>query len=170
MSLCTDAKNCSSSGVFRECYKENNFRDDIFFCECSNWHGWVGENCNTPSATTYFFGFSFFFFLSWTLFNIFTLSNVLYIFVNGNKVRGRDTNPAFFVALLAFIGSLCLLIRFMIRSQAFYDPTFFEIAEGDSLIFSGSNTLQRKFFASDNLMFLAAWIYTSIIGLFTNDY
>lgn len=161
MASCIDAENCSSSGVLQECYEENNFRDDVFFCDCSNWFGWVGENCDTPTSTVYYFGFSYFFFLFWTLFNLLTLGGVLILFIRSKSIRGKDTNPVFFVALLAFLGSFSLLLRLFITFKTIYDPSYFEVVETASLIFSNTS-VQRKLLSPATILFLAGWI---LIGL-----
>lgn len=164
MALCIDAINCSSSGVLQECYEENNFEDDMFFCDCSNWFGWVGENCDVPTATVYYFGVSYFFFLLWTFFNIATLGRVLLLFIQTKNVKGRDTNPVFFVALLAFLGSVCLLSRFFIRSKGIFDSTYFEVLDSSSLIFS-STSVQRRFVSVDTLFFAGGWVIQGLACL-----
>lgn len=165
MAICSDAVNCSSSTIFKECYVENNFRDDVFFCDCSNWFGWVGENCNEPTATLYFFGITYVVFLFWTLFNLVTLGRVLLILVAENKFKAQDINPVCFVALFAFLSSLCILIRLFGRSKAIYDPTFFEVIDTPSIFFSGSN-VQRKFHSPFTIIFSAGWILQGLSCLY----
>ena len=37
-------------GPVRECYVKNYFRNETFFCDCANYYGWTGDNCDDPTA------------------------------------------------------------------------------------------------------------------------
>lgn len=53
--VCKDSSECAFGDVLQECYEFNDFRPgEEFFCDCSSWLGWGGENCTTPTATIYY--------------------------------------------------------------------------------------------------------------------
>lgn len=154
MNPCEDANDCSNSTIIRECYEENNFVEEVFFCECSNWFGWVGENCDEPSSSIYYNRIMFVFFTIWNLFNIVTISKVIYIYLKYNykKTGFKNANPVLYVAILVFLSAFCLCILGFTRVISFYDPDQFIVVNSKSLFFESVGVERRLTLVNDFLL------------------
>ena len=55
MSFCNVTSDCTlANGIVRDCYEQNNFREEAFFCDCSNLYGWTGEVVELIDFLNYF--------------------------------------------------------------------------------------------------------------------
>lgn len=94
---CEVTSNCPG---LLECYEENDFRDEVFFCDCSNRFGWKGLNCTEESATTYYVRSIIILYIPLLLFVFITTSKTLFIGVKlkfKTKVKFTDQNVVFWV-------------------------------------------------------------------------
>lgn len=48
---CESDSDCFTEDILKVCYASNNFDETNNFCDCSNWHGWVGPDCSDLSMT-----------------------------------------------------------------------------------------------------------------------
>lgn len=98
--LCNLTSDCDPDGIARTCYEENDFREEVFFCDCSNSHGWQGKSCDIPSVTTYYLRVTESIILIWALFLVFTSGKTLFLY--SKEKLGKESfskmNPVFFVA------------------------------------------------------------------------
>lgn len=173
---CTDSFDCVNGSVIKQCYENNAFSEETFFCDCSNWFGWIGENCDKPGPTIYYIRITTVFFLAWTLFNIVTLSKTLFLLARHSfrKISIKDLNPIFYVVLFDTLASFGLLIGRLIESPSYFDSTQYEVNEID---FGSTQVIQvdRKFtfasnfaigFSSLFLLFSSAIIILSWLEVF----
>lgn len=49
--MCESDANCVDGDIIKVCYENNAFAEESNFCDCSNWFGWVGSDCNEVSST-----------------------------------------------------------------------------------------------------------------------
>lgn len=47
---CASTVDCVTQNAAKECYTDVFFTDDSSFCGCSNFYGWVGEDCDQASS------------------------------------------------------------------------------------------------------------------------
>lgn len=90
---CDDAFDCTTeSGVFKFCFEEASFSDEVFFCDCSVFFGWSGENCDipSPSQTVYKITTSFIIIWSFILIVLSTRTFILNICLQFNPKQGVD--------------------------------------------------------------------------------
>lgn len=95
---CDDSSQCDDDGIVRFCYEEASFSNETFFCDCSNWYGWTGKNCNEESTQLTYFRFSTIFF-SILFFGVVMLCSrtivLLFMFMKNNKVTRKKLTPIF---------------------------------------------------------------------------
>lgn len=139
---CSNSFDCVvNSTVAKECYERNNFREDTFFCDCSSWYGWVGENCDKPTSTVYYLRFIFFVLAFWSLFNLVTLFRTLFFFLkyNFDRKTAREANPIFYVIILEIMATLgFFLVRFL-DAPSHFDSTLFTISADADRVAQGAD-------------------------------
>lgn len=159
---CEDPFECSNGTVVKECYKRNNFDSREFFCDCSNWYGWTGDDCNEPTSTIYYHKTVFSFFLVWNMFNLLLLIKVVYLFsrYHLNLRRKKGINPIFYVALLEILVTVCFLGYEFIQLPSYYDATYFEPINSNSLLFESSAVERRYSIVADFLLLFAGTVHS----------
>lgn len=97
---CKTSNDCIFGDVLKECYENNNFREEVFFCDCSNWFGWEGANCTTPTSTIYYFRLTEIFSIIVVLFLMLTSGKTLFYAVSYSrkqKLKLTKYNPIVWV-------------------------------------------------------------------------
>lgn len=84
---CNKSSDCSVDGIVKLCYEENNFDERVFFCECANYFGWRGEDCNEQSDTIYFRIVAELINTIWCTFLVLVTGKVIYLYL---KVKYRS--------------------------------------------------------------------------------
>lgn len=120
----------ANSTVAKQCYEENDFREETFFCDCSSWYGWTGENCDIPTSTVYYSRLVICFFTVWGLFNIITLFKSLYLYLKYvyDVKTPRNFNSIFYVLLFESVASFLLLLVRLLQLPSFFDSTLFVVS------------------------------------------
>lgn len=161
---CVDAFDCSNTTLVMECYESNNFRDDTFFCDCSNWFGWIGPNCDEPSSTLAYLKVQFGVFTFWHLINISILGRVMFIYLKFSFKTFNDINPIFYVALFEILATICFLLYELLQVPSFYDSDFYETQNSKSLVFS-STGIERKYSTVTDVFKLFGGIFQGFSAL-----
>lgn len=96
--LCNDSSDCDNDGIIRFCYEEASFSDEVFFCDCSNWYGWTGKECDIKSIQTTYFIISHILFSTIFLFVLILSCRTIYILsvhMKSNKTTRRKLRAIF---------------------------------------------------------------------------
>lgn len=51
---CRSDVDCSVDNAIKKCYEKTDYNEDVFFCECDVWYGWIGKSCDEETITVYF--------------------------------------------------------------------------------------------------------------------
>lgn len=96
---CNSSFECSEN-VVKVCYESALNRDDSNFCDCSNWHGFRGENCDIPGSTIYYLRIVSIIFFIWTAFLFITSGKtfIVYISYRWKNEKLSEANPVVFLA------------------------------------------------------------------------
>lgn len=46
---CVVSSDCVKNNIVKECFIKVIFSDKEYFCDCSNWYGWIGKRCDEIS-------------------------------------------------------------------------------------------------------------------------
>lgn len=141
---CTVAANCSVDGIARKCYTEVQWSDQTYFCDCSNYFGFIGEDCSTPTITTKFIKVSLIIICIWAgifaLIMLFDLLKLVMLFRNekDRKRRGRKGSlPIITAGVATLIGYISLMLYGGLQISTLDDPTAFIIedfkAQGETI-------------------------------------
>lgn len=165
--MCESAFDCSNNSLFRECYQENNFRDELDFCDCSSWFGWKGDFCNERGPTVYFRGVIALFLIFWNIFNFTTLGNTLrnhtkHILLK-NQFKIKSINPVFYVMLLSLTATTLFIYVDTVRLLTAIDSTYFELAESTSLF--SDDLLLEIVQKSNNIYFAIVVLSITLQGI-----
>lgn len=146
MGECEDDSDCIDqlTGVLKECYEEASFSDETFFCECSPWYGFVGEECNELTGQNIFYTIIMIFMGLWCLFiAVAIIRTILYHFLYGVRMKGVD--PVVFTAGYILISVGFVFANSMINISAALGPGNFEIISYDKdLITDGEEFVTAK--------------------------
>lgn len=76
---CNSAEDCVFDDVVRKCYIEVPWSNRTNFCECSNYYGFLGPNCDEPTANSTFIVAMFWIFTLWLSFSLLCFFRTLYL-------------------------------------------------------------------------------------------
>lgn len=128
--VCNTSSDCETAipdGVVRYCYEEAIFSDEVFFCDCSPWFGWKGEQCNEESFQLYWFRTIFILIavlsLTGFVFNFKVVIDQFYL----AKVRGEKPHIIALTCSCFMFSCACFLVHASIQLAGLFDATRFEI-------------------------------------------
>lgn len=143
---CTVSSDCTlANGVLRECYESNNYKDEVFFCECANYYGWSGENCDKETSFVYWErSFAIIIAFVRVLFILLPTSKSLFLYF---RFRWKQTdlpaikkkNAAVIAGILVWLNSVTLIIYFGSRVPSQYNSSKFKLDQ-----FAGRESVQRN--------------------------
>lgn len=125
---CIDSFDCTtSSGVKKFCFEEASFSDEVFFCDCSIFFGWSGEECDQPSSvqTVYKTLSSIIIFWSFLLIILSTRTFILNICLQYNPKQGID--PIVYTGVFVVLSSVCICTAASLYLPSYFLSDFFVI-------------------------------------------
>lgn len=81
------ANDCVTEGVLKNCFVDVSFTRRTNFCDCSNFLGWVGENCNEVSTQLWFARISTITFGIWTAILFLYLLMKIFTFLRNKRTH-----------------------------------------------------------------------------------
>lgn len=157
---CNDTFDCVFGDVRKICYEENDFRSEVFFCDCSNWLGWNGFDCTETTPALNWLRLLSFLFLPWSFFILFVTSKTLYLSLQHkrtNKIRISKVNPVLWVTVFVWIASFFLIIPGLLRLPSYYNPKVFKTILEKSVVFGDEIEVVRNVSeAVDVTLFIAS--------------
>lgn len=140
---CTKASDCTVGLVKKVCYLNvpwaNQFvnasflnEKNVSFCECSNFYGFTGEQCDQPSSTTRLHKAFNLIFIIWSSFFLVWLTSILMSYIYWKKPSFRDLltlkiDLGFFIALSSFLAFLFQIIHSSLNLVSLQDPSTYQI-------------------------------------------
>lgn len=158
---CQNNSFCSEDDVLRFCYDDG-------ICDCSNWFGWTGDNCDQPSSTLYYSRVSVFLLLIlYTVLSLMTLRTLTLYLKHYFKLENRKEeklDPVFYLLVFVLLSCVLFVISLALRVPALFDSTHFQFFELKSLLFDTEERVQSKTGAISNRIIIGASIIIFIAG------
>lgn len=141
---CEDSFDClDNATAVRFCYENAVFSDETFFCDCSNWFGWKGLNCDETTPVLYLNRISSFLIVIWcVLLVIATGRTLFYNFLLESNPTGVD--PVQFTGVFILFASVTLAISQIITLNALFNPDAFEVVDYTTAIVEYGADVTRK--------------------------
>lgn len=101
---CNNTRECNIDGVIKFCYQKVDFRPESNFCDCENWYGWTGTNCDEVSIQLLYYRFALVMFLIWSLvltfIYTFDISRYVWVYREKKLLKTFISKPVFVTAYL----------------------------------------------------------------------
>lgn len=157
---CNITSECTlANGVLRECYRENIFSEEVFFCDCSNYHGWVGENCDEETPFVYWErAVSIVYVIFQLYFVLIPITRTVFFYTcyrlkTKKPVEKQGNNVALSIAFFIWTLSAFFIANVALRVRTFYDPNFFVVK-----VFNFRETIQAGYYDCEYTTFLLGTI------------
>lgn len=136
---CNTSFDCDNDGIARLCYESSNFREETSFCDCTNFYGWTGSNCDMAGSNIIYSRISLLLYILFNPYVIYYTFTVLYLFLRAHlsSENRKAINPVFYVLIFDLLAGILFFIQVLLRVRPLVDSTAFETYVQESYIIEG---------------------------------
>lgn len=131
---CNISSDCNpiDNGVVKVCYEAAIFSDEVFFCDCSPWYGWKGENCDELTGQNIFYFITLLVTAIWAFLLLIAIFRTLYLHFRYGIKKSRF-DPVILTGSFIFVGALLILVHALGTMPSMLISDRFEIVLYDIL-------------------------------------
>ena len=144
---CNTTNDClqADPNTVKHCYRTPLFSKNQFFCGCSSYFGWIGENCNEVSTFLLYQRIVFGIFIFWCSAVLILLLRTIFLNLLYDLWSKTNVSLASYSTLLSVIS---LFIYLSLRLRSFVNPNAFISITREGIVLSHSRELIQS---DDNL-------------------